>query len=81
MEDFLIFGIDIPHRVFYYYSMGNIDLKCDNLLRLMDGVSLLDEQDKERVIEVLDALDFADTKVRTEILPDVPILNTEMRSV
>ena len=61
--------------------MGNIDLKCDNLLRMMEGVFLLDEQDRERIIGVLDALDFADTKVRTELLPDAHVLNTEMRSV
>ena len=81
MEDFNIFGIDIPQRVLYYYSMGKVDPKCDNLLRLMEGVSLLDEQDRERITGVLDTLDFADTKVRTEILPDAPVLNTEMRSV
>ena len=61
--------------------MGNNDPKCDNLLRLMEGVSLLDEQDRERIIGVIDVLDFAETKVRTEILSDAPVLNTEMQSV
>ena len=42
--------------------MNNITLKSDNLEKLLNGLSLLDERDQERVIGVVDALHFADKK-------------------
>jgi hypothetical protein len=50
--------------------MGIIMQEHDNLVKLLDGLSLLDEQDQERIIKVVDTLDFTDKKVKNEILDD-----------
>jgi len=50
--------------------MGITDLKHDNLVKLLDGLSLLDDQDRERIIRVVDTLDFTEKKVKKEILND-----------
>jgi hypothetical protein len=34
-------------------------LKADNLVKLLEGVSLLEDRDQEQIISVVDALDFA----------------------
>ena len=62
---FLILGIDIILIVQYTFSMSIYDIKADNLVKLLDGLSLLDERDQERIISVIDALDFAYEKAET----------------
>jgi hypothetical protein len=34
-------------------------LKADNLVKLLESVSLLEDRDQEHIISVVDALDFA----------------------
>ena len=58
--------------------MGIIDLKYDNLVKLLDGLSLLDDEDQERIIKVVDALEFAEKKVKEEIFIDVPAFETDI---
>ena len=46
--------------------MGIIIQKNDNVVKLLDGLSLLDDQqDQESVIGMLDTLAVADEKVKT----------------
>ena len=49
------------------------DPENDHLVKLLDGLSLLDKRDQERVINMVDTLDSADKKVKdtvfTENLP------------
>jgi len=47
--------------------MGIMDLKYDNLVKLLDGLSLLDDEDQERIIKVVDALEFTEKRVKEEI--------------
>jgi hypothetical protein len=37
-------------------------LKADNLIKLLDGLSLLDNRDQEQIIKIVDVLDFAKKK-------------------
>ena len=37
-------------------------MKTDNLVKLLNGLSLLDNRDKERIISVVYALNFAKSK-------------------
>jgi hypothetical protein len=38
-------------------------LKADNLIKLLDGLSLLGNQDQEQIIKIVDVLDFAKKKM------------------
>ena len=53
--------------------MRNDDPENDHLVKLLDGLSLLDERDQGRVINMVNTLDAADKKVKdtvfTENLP------------
>ena len=51
----------------------------ENLDKLMDGLSLLDDQDQEQVIRMVDTLEAVDKNVKEKIL-GVP-LKTETTSV
>ena len=57
--DFLILGIDLILIVHHTSSMSICDIKSDNLVKLLDGLSQLDNEDQERIIGIVDALDFA----------------------
>jgi len=46
--------------------------KNDNVMKLLDGVSLLDDQDQDRVIRMVDALEVADKNVK-EMVCGVPL--------
>jgi hypothetical protein len=50
--------------------MGSCIRQTDNLVKLLDGLSLLDDQDQERIIRVVDTLDSTDRMVKKEILND-----------
>jgi hypothetical protein len=50
--------------------MGIIDQRQDNLVNLLDGFSLLDNQDQERIIRVVDTLDSTDRMVKKELFND-----------
>jgi len=54
--------------------MGIVRLKYDNLEKFMDGLSLLDDQDKERVIGMVDILDAANRTVKCSLYPDGPFM-------
>jgi len=43
-------------------------LKADNLTKLLEGISLLEDRDKEQIIGIVDALDFAYEKSNNEDL-------------
>jgi hypothetical protein len=45
--------------------MSISDVKSNNLEKLLEGMSLLEDKDQERIISVVDALDFANEKVNT----------------
>ena len=55
------------------------DLNGDNLVKLLDGLTLLDEQDQDRVIRMVDTLEAADKSVKEKII-GVP-LKTDTTSV
>jgi hypothetical protein len=46
------------------------DRKPDNLVKMLDGFSLLDDQDKERFIGVVDTLECADRQVKKSLFND-----------
>jgi len=68
---FLIFCIDIIRIVQYIYSMNTATLKADNLVKLLEGISLLEDRDREQIISVVEALNFAYEKEDTEMVVDV----------
>jgi len=45
-------------------------LKADNLTKLLEGISLLEDRDKEQIIGIVDALDFAYEKSNAEMVAD-----------
>jgi len=51
-------------------------LKANNLVKLLDGLFLLDDEDQERIIRVVDALEFTEKKVKEEIFFDLPAFET-----
>ena len=55
------------------------DPNSDNLMKLLDGLSLLDDQDQERVIRMVDTLDAADKNVKETIIGEP--LKTDTPSV
>ena len=73
---FHIYGIDIIRFMNYNFTMSISTLKAENLVKLLDGLSLLDDEDQERIIRVVDALEFTEKKVKEEILFDVPAFET-----
>jgi hypothetical protein len=34
-------------------------LKCDNLVKLLDGLALLEDRDQDQIINIVNTLDFA----------------------
>jgi len=54
----------------YYYSINIYALREDNLVKLLDGLSLLNDRDQEQIISVVDALDFAYEKANVEMVVD-----------
>ena len=70
-------GIDILRFTNYLYAMGTFVQKSENLIKLLDGMSLLEERDQERIIRAVDTLDFADKKVKKEVFADSPLLKLE----
>ena len=55
------------------------DPNSDNLVKLLDGLSFLDDQDQERVIRMVDTLEAADKNVKEKII-GIP-LKTDTPSV
>jgi len=43
-------------------------LKADNLVKLLEGISLLENRDKEQIISVVDALAFAYEKENADMV-------------
>jgi hypothetical protein len=52
-------------------------LKADNLVKLLEGLSLLGSQDQERVIDIADALNFASKKAEKTVSADTSFSNVE----
>jgi len=50
--------------------MRNCDQKNDNLVKLLNGFSLLDRQDQERVIRMVDTLDSTNGNVKNVMFSD-----------
>jgi len=48
--------------------MGIIEQKSDNLIKLLNGLSLLDNQDQERIINMVDTLNVADVSIKKEVI-------------
>jgi len=57
--------------------MGIIKQKNDNLVNLIDGMTLLDEQDQKLTINMVDTLDNTDKKVKDRLFSDVPPLKLD----
>jgi len=55
--------------------------KSDNLIKLLEGMSLLDNRDQERIIKAVDTLDLADKEVKKDIFSDCPELKLETPTV
>ena len=80
-NDIFIFSIDIIHSVLYYYSMGIINQKSDNLIKLINGLSLLDNQDQERIFRMVDTLNETDENVKKEVFSNNYPLKEEISLV
>jgi hypothetical protein len=50
-------------------------LKADNLVKLLDGLSLLEDRDQEQIISMVDALDFAYERTNAEMVVDAGSCN------
>ena len=48
--------------------MGIIEQKSDNLIKLLNGLSLLDNQEQERIIRMVDTLNAADVRIKKEVI-------------
>jgi hypothetical protein len=55
--------------------MSIYDLKADNLVKLLNRLSLLDNQDQDRIISVVDALNFASKKAKKAVSADTSLSN------
>ncbi|MDR0290231.1 MAG: hypothetical protein LBI06_04780 [Treponema sp.] len=50
-------------------------LKADNLAKLLDGLSLLEDREQNQIISVIDALGFAYEKAAVEMVVDLEAKN------
>ena len=57
------------------------DPKDDNLDKLLDGISLLDDQDRDRVIRMVDTLDCVDKNVKSVIFSNIQPLKQDTSPV
>jgi len=60
--------------------MGIINQKKDNLVKLLNGLSLLDDQDQERIIRMVDTLDAVDMEVKGKIFSNALSLKLDLPS-
>jgi hypothetical protein len=58
--------------------MGSIIQKNDNLVKMLDGLSLLDEHDRERFAKMVDTLDYTHKQVEKNLFNDT-LKNDEKR--
>jgi hypothetical protein len=61
--NFHILGIGVLSIGYYYFPMSIYSIENDRVVKLLDGVAVVDDRDKERIISVIDALDFACEKM------------------
>ena len=61
--------------------MGIIEQKSDNLIKLLNGLSLLDNQDQERIINMVDTLNVVDENINKDVFYCDSLLKTETTSV
>ena len=45
-------------------------IKADNLMKLLNGLFLLEDRDQEQIVSVVDALDFAYEKTNGKMFAD-----------
>jgi hypothetical protein len=57
--------------------MGIINQKSDNLIKLMNGLSLLDSQDQDRIIRMVDTLNAADENINKDVFSYNALLKDE----
>jgi hypothetical protein len=57
--------------------MGSIIQRNNNLMKMLDGLSLLDNQDQERIIKMVDTLNAADENVKKEVFSYISPLKKE----
>ena len=79
-DDIFIFGIDVIHRVIYDYTMGIMEQKSNNLIKLMNGFALLDNQEQERIINMVDTLNTADENIKKDVFSYFSPLKEETTS-
>jgi len=60
--------------------MGSIIQRNNNLIKMLDGLSLLDNQDQERIIKMVDTLNAADENVKKEVFSYISPLKKETTS-
>jgi len=60
--------------------MGSIIQRNNNLIKMLDGLSLLDNQDQERIIKMVDTLNAADENVKKEVFSYISPLIKETTS-
>ena len=64
--------LDIIRFLEYIFAMRIEDMRADNLVKLLEGVSLLEDKDQWQIISVVDALGFAyDKKNSNEYHSDI----------
>jgi len=51
--------------------------KADNLVKLLDGLSLLEDREQEQIISIVNTLDFAYEKENIALLADVNLSQNE----
>ena len=61
--------------------MGSIIQKNDNLAKLLDGLSLLNDQDQERIIRMVDILDLVNKKINNEVVSETMYLKNDTKFV
>jgi hypothetical protein len=60
--------------------MGKKKKKSDNLIKLLNGLSLLDNEDQERIINMVDTLNVVDENINKDVFYCDSLLKTETTS-
>ena len=60
--------------------MGIMEQKSNNLIKLMNGLALLDNQEQERIINMVDTLNTADENIKKDVFSYFSPLKEETTS-
>jgi len=80
LEKLMILYIDAVYNAKYNYAMSITNKKADNLVKLLEGLAFLDNRDLEKVIGIVDALDFAKKRAVKAVHTETSSLDLKISS-